>query len=126
MFFYGTNRSLAFQTKGERAEAAGQIQPRDNLAELPRRLQRTHITAVADAALLEQVAVARQHDTSFTAGNLGDLAIPVVVAIQGIETRHAQHPGQSAQMGIGDEVDYPQRPLAQALQGLDVERIEPG
>ena len=96
------NRCIAFQAKGEGAEAARQTEPCHDLAELPRRLHRTHTTAVADSALLEQVAVARQNDTPFTAGDLGDLAVQVVVAVQGIETRHAQQPGKSAQMGIGD------------------------
>jgi hypothetical protein len=81
---------------------------------------------MGDAAALEQLAVARQHDAPLRDGQALDLVVGEVVVVQGVEAGHAQQVGQAAQMGVGDEAGLAQRPRAHAQQRRDVEGFELG
>jgi hypothetical protein len=67
------------------------------------------ITAVADGAPFQQVAVARQDDPLLGRGEALDLAIGEPVAVDRVEARQPQQPRQRAEMGVGDEAGGGQR-----------------
>jgi len=117
-------RLVAFQAEREGAQAADEVEAMQDLPELQRRLQGMHVAAVGQLAQFQQLAVARQHDAGVAHGEVDDLAIIEVVAVEGVEAGHAQQVGQAAEVRVGDEARLAQRPLAQAQQGRHVEGLE--
>ena len=91
-------RYIAFEAQGERLNASGEGEAGGDFDQLRRRLQRMHITAVGNAAPLEQCAVASQYDAAVAAGQALDLGIVEMVVVDRVEAGHAQQAGQAAEM----------------------------
>src|SRR3989344_3368789 len=67
-------RQVAMKAQAERSSATRQVQAFVDFTQLQRLLQSVHVTAVADDAPLEQLAVTGQHDAPLRCCDLGDLA----------------------------------------------------
>ncbi|MNM85983.1 hypothetical protein D3C81_981250 [compost metagenome] len=100
-------RQVAMQAQAEWPRTTRQIEALVQFAQLQRRFQGMHITAVADDSSLEQFAVAGQHDASLLRSDLGDLAILEAIVVEGVEAAHAQQAGQPAKVRISDETQHP-------------------
>jgi len=99
----GTQGPVATQAARERTRSTRQIEPLEYLAQLLVRAQRPHVASVRNAAPLQQLAVACEHNALLLAGDALDFAILDTVVVQRIEAEQAQALCQSAQMRIGDE-----------------------
>lgn len=117
-------RGIAGQAAAEGAGGAGKVQPVDDLAELPFRLDGADITAVGQVTSLEELPVPGEHDAAFAKGERHQCRVVDVVGVEGVEAGHAQEARQAAQMGVGGEAGLPRGPLAHAQQRCHVHRLE--
>ncbi|MNI84789.1 hypothetical protein D3C73_1417220 [compost metagenome] len=95
------------KAQAEGSRTTRQVEALEQFAQLQRWFKGMHITAVADDSALEQVAVARQHDTAVLRSDLGDFAILETIVVEGVEAAHAQQPGQPAKVCVRDETQHP-------------------
>jgi hypothetical protein len=69
-------------------------------------------------------AVMREYDATLAFGDVGNLAVAEVVALPGIGAGHAQHLRLPTEMGVGDDTDHTQRPLAHARQRRGIHQAQ--
>ena len=102
-FFNRPDRPVAFGAPCKWTGCPGKREPHRHLAHLFAHLIRSYAIAVCHFAAFEKAPVPRQDDSSLPAGDGRNLAVGIIVAVEGIESEEAQKPAQPPQVYVADE-----------------------
>src|SRR6056297_983166 len=108
----------------KRLEQLIELEAVDHLAYLFQRFDGVNVSAVRDAAVLEQAGIARQDDAVFVPRSDDDVLVGEIVGIQAVEAKRAQVACQPAEVHVQDEARIAQRRRSQSGNAGHVEGFE--
>ena len=116
--------TVANQASRKKMNRAVQVEAAQDLIDLVFDVDPAHPVAVIDLFDTQEAAVAGQQDALLVHRDTHHIRIPIVVAIETVETQQTHALGELAQMHVQDESGIRQGFFAQAEQRGDVQAFE--